>query len=151
MKKLLLNFKKLKVDVILIQENLNREGTSEIALNLLKKMNIKLITDIKKSYIRDLCLLSNASIITGPEQIQESKIGKLKISSIKNNDNSYLLFENTEKESYSSIIIRGDSSVELDETERALHDSIRILETIYKDPVIKYYSYLENFTWWWSL
>lgn len=132
MKKLLISFKKLKVDIICVQENLNREGTSEIALSLLKKMNIQLITDLKKSQIRDICLLSNASVITGTEQINETRIGKLNISTLKFDDNSYLLFES--KEQFTSIILRGTSSVELDESERALHDSIRVLETIFKDP-----------------
>jgi chaperonin GroEL (HSP60 family) len=133
-KKILISLKKLKVDLILIQENIIGAGISDLAKQLASKLNISCVTNVSKNTMRDLCYMCSTCIITGPDQISPKRVFTANITTELFGEVNYVLVNSNKL--YNVMVLQESSKMALDEAERAVHDCLRVLEGLYQNPSI---------------
>lgn len=143
-KKLIVGLKKIKTDFICVQQSFSGDSISENAKHFLTKAKIFALKPLEKSQIQTICDATGAIPITSADQLlntkeaakRTAKIEKIYTEDIGNK--SYVIFkaDSNAAEPHVSVILRGPSLVAVEESERALHDALRVLESVFISPEV---------------
>eukprot|EP01080_Neovahlkampfia_damariscottae_P006384 gene6384-10391_t len=136
-KGIMVQLKKNKVGFVISQQNFNSEGVSDTLIQMFSKYKIQLVQNLKKDLMKKIVKLSKSTLMTSHDQLKESSnFGTLEeILSIEIGIQNFIVLKGV-KSTYSSIILRGPSDNSIEETERALIDSLKILAISLKTPRI---------------
>lgn len=122
---------KWKPDVLITEK-----GLSDLIQHFLLKQNISCIRRIRKTDNNRIARVSGAKIVSRPEEIQESDIGtqchSFEVKLI--GDEYFAFFEDCEKPSACSILLRGGSKDSLNELERNMHDALGVARNVFSNP-----------------
>eukprot|EP01133_Synstelium_polycarpum_P003839 gene3839-4431_t len=133
--------RRLGVTVVAIEEDLQSATTvSSLALGYFAKARISLITPLSRQSLK--CIsddLGGAFMFSDPDQIKAKDATDkcITLSSINQQriGSETLLFIQLASNA-PSIILRGSTSIELEETKRALHDALCVLRNLVRSPSI---------------
>jgi T-complex protein 1 subunit gamma len=115
---------------------ITEKGLSDLAQHFLLKQNISCIRRIRKTDNNRVARVTGATIVSRPEEIQESDIGTMcHVFEIRKYGEEYFtFFEECDKPSACSILLRGGSKDSLNEMERNLHDALGVARNIFANP-----------------
>jgi T-complex protein 1 subunit gamma len=115
---------------------ITEKGVADLAIHFLLKQNISVIRRIRKTDNNRVARVTGATIVNRPEEIQDSDIGtKAHLFDIKKyGDEYFTFFDECEKPSACSILLRGGSKDSLNEMERNLHDALGVARNIFANP-----------------
>lgn len=115
---------------------ITEKGVSDLAQHFMLKQNISIIRRVRKTDNNRIARVSGATIVTRPEEIQESDIGTdcglFKISKIA--DDYFTYFVDCKNPSACTILLRGGSKDSLNEMERNLQDALGVARNIFGNP-----------------
>ena len=117
---------------------ITEKGLSDLIQHYLLKQNISCIRRIRKTDNNRIARVSGAKIVSRPEEIQESDIGTMCHSfEVKLIGEEYFsFFEDCEKPSACSILLRGGSKDSLNELERNMHDALGVARNVFSSPML---------------
>lgn len=117
---------------------ITEKGLSDLIQHYLLKQNITCIRRIRKTDNNRIARVSGAKIVSRPEEIQESDIGTQCHSFLVKliGEEYFCFFEDCEKPSACSILLRGGSKDSLNELERNLHDALGVARNVFSSPML---------------
>ena len=115
---------------------ITEKGLSDLIQHYLLRQNISCIRRIRKTDNNRIARVCGATIVSRPEEIQETDIGTLchSFEIKKIGDEYFTFFEDCEKPSACSILLRGGSKDSLNELERNLHDALGVARNVFSNP-----------------
>jgi T-complex protein 1 subunit gamma len=122
---------KWKPDVVITEK-----GISDLATHYLLQANVTCIRRVRKTDNNRIARVTGAKIVNRPEEIEEGDVGTECGTFIirKIDDEYFTFFEDCEKPSACSILLRGGSKDTLNELERNLHDALGVARNIFTCP-----------------
>eukprot|EP00743_Colponemidia_sp_Colp-15_P000638 GILK01000712.1.p1 GENE.GILK01000712.1~~GILK01000712.1.p1 ORF type:complete len:552 (-),score=118.25 GILK01000712.1:311-1966(-) len=122
---------KFNPDVVITEK-----GVSDLAQHYLMKQNVSVIRRIRKTDNNRIARVSGATIVTRPEELQESDVGKdCGVFEVKKVGDEYFTFMTECKNpSACSILLRGASKDVLNEIERNLGDAMAVARNVILEP-----------------
>lgn len=122
---------KWKPDVVVTEK-----GISDLATHHLLQAGITCIRRVRKTDNNRIARVTGAKIVNRPEEIEETDIGTQCGLFIirKFGDEYFTFFEECERPSACSILLRGGSKDTLNELERNLHDALGVARNIFACP-----------------
>ena len=115
---------------------ITEKGLSDLIQHFLLKQNISCIRRIRKTDNNRIARVSGARIVSRPEEIQDSDIGtqchSFEVKLI--GEEYFAFFEDCEKPSACSILLRGGSKDSLNELERNMHDALGVARNVFSNP-----------------
>jgi T-complex protein 1 subunit gamma len=124
---------KFNPDVVITEK-----GLSDLIQHYLLKQNISCIRRIRKTDNNRIARVCGAKIVSRPEEIQESDIGtqchSFEVKLI--GEEYFAFFEDCEKPSACSILLRGGSKDSLNELERNMHDALGVARNVFSSPML---------------
>ena len=122
---------KHKPDVVITEK-----GVSDLAQHFLLKQDVAVIRRIRKTDNNRVARVTGATIVNRPEEIQESDVGTRSglFEVRKYGEEYFTFFEECERPSACSILLRGGSKDSLNEMERNLHDALGVARNIFSCP-----------------
>jgi T-complex protein 1 subunit gamma len=122
-----------KPDVVITEK-----GLSDLIQHYLLRQNISCIRRIRKTDNNRIARISGAKIASRPEEVQESDIGtqchSFEVRLI--GEEYFAFFEECERPSACSILLRGGSKDSLNELERNLHDALGVARNVFANPML---------------
>lgn len=117
---------------------ITEKGLSDLIQHYLLKQNISCIRRIRKTDNNRIARVSGARIVSRPEEIQACDIGtechSFEVKLI--GEEYFAFFEECEKPSACSILLRGGSKDSLNELERNLHDALGVARNVFSNPML---------------
>jgi len=117
---------------------ITEKGLSDLIQHYLLKQNISCIRRIRKTDNNRIARVSGAKIVSRPEEIQGSDIGtqchSFEVKLI--GEEYFAFFEDCEKPSACSILLRGGSKDSLNELERNMHDALGVARNVFSNPML---------------
>jgi len=115
---------------------ITEKGLSDLIQHYLLKQNISCIRRIRKTDNNRIARVSGARIVSRPEEIQDTDIGtqchSFEVKLI--GEEYFSFFEECEKPSACSILLRGGSKDSLNELERNMHDALGVARNVFSNP-----------------
>lgn len=115
---------------------ITEKGLSDLIQHYLLRQNISCIRRIRKTDNNRIARVSGARIVSRPEEIQDFDIGtqchSFEVRLI--GEEYFAFFEDCEKPSACSILLRGGSKDSLNELERNMHDALGVARNVFSNP-----------------
>lgn len=115
---------------------ITEKGLSDLIQHYLLRQNISCLRRVRKTDNNRIARVCGARIVSRPEEIQESDIGTQCHSfTVKLVGEEYFaFFEECEKPTACSILLRGGSKDSLNELERNMHDALGVARNVFANP-----------------
>ena len=110
-----------------------RDAVNDLALHFLAKKKIVVIRDIERTDVPFICKTVGCIPVAHIDGLTADKLGTGTFAEnqiLKDGSNCFVI--NVEKSQTSSILIRGISSLVIEEADRSLHDALCVIRSIVK-------------------
>ncbi|EGC29072.1 hypothetical protein DICPUDRAFT_43361 [Dictyostelium purpureum] len=151
-KSIIVLLKKLGISVVGLVQDLNHSQSqfmiSNIALSYFNKAKISVLKPFTLDQLLNYSSKLNIPIIVNQNQLKSIKINNENNNSFYKsfrsisyqviNNKSLIHFDNSNNNGYilPTILLRGTTTMELNETERAIHDALCVLRNLIRDPKV---------------
>eukprot|EP01132_Coremiostelium_polycephalum_P008420 gene8420-10339_t len=146
-KSIVVSLKRLGVSVVGMEEDLmdSSNRTTQLVLSLFTKAKISVLKPFSNSMIKQLSESLNIYSFSDPLQFKsnssdiQSKLSTFKSIKQEKIDGETVIFfdpDDSLSQQLPTILLRGSTTMELEETERALHDSLCILRNLIRNPIV---------------
>ena len=125
------NILKWKPDVVVTEK-----GVADLTQHFLLEGGVSVLRRARKTDNNRIARVTGARIVNRPEEIQDSDIGtRCGLFEVrKYGDEYFAFFEECNKPSACSILLRGGSKDSLNELERNLHDALGVARNVFASP-----------------
>jgi thermosome len=114
-----------------------QKGIDDIAQYYLAKANVLAVRRVKESDMEKAGKATGARVVTNVEELSESDLGKAQlVEERKLGEDKWLFVEKCRNPLSVTLLIRGGTEKVVDETERALHDSIYVVRDVVMNPYV---------------
>ena len=112
-----------------------QKGIDDIAQYYLAKAGVLAVRRVKESDMEKAAKATGARVVTSTEDLSPSDLGKAElVEERKLGEDKWLFIERCKNPLSVTLLIRGGTEKVVDETERALHDSIYVVKDVVTNP-----------------
>ena len=121
-------------NVLLIQKSILRDAVNDLALHFLAKKKIMVVKDIERTEVEFICKTLKCTPVAHIDNLKPEKLGDADVAEdVDLSDGSKIFRIVVSGGPTASILIRGSSTLVLDEAERSLHDALCVLRCLVKN------------------